>query len=217
MDIFIKTKRVVVVMDLTKEINALKKTDIRDTIEKRLSEFDAFAGKGNDQWFSELCFCLLTANSKAQTALQIQSELGAKGFLCKSEEEISTCIKRNKHRFHNNKARFICEARGFKKIKSIIQKEEDPRGWLVKNIKGLGFKESSHFLRNVGYKDYAIVDRHILNLLVDNGYLEEKPTMNKSNYLKIENILEKICKKNKMSQAELDLYLWFIKTGKVLK
>ena len=128
------------------------------------------------------------------------------------------CIKRNKHRFHNNKTKYIVEARKYKNIKTILVKEDDPREWLVKHIKGLGYKESSHFLRNVGYTDYAIVDRHILNVLLDNKVIKEKPlSLNKKVYLEIEGKLALIGKKLKMNQAKLDLYLWYIKTGKVLK
>jgi N-glycosylase/DNA lyase len=36
-------------------------------------------------------------------------------------------------------------------------------------------------------------------------------------YLEIENFLMKIAKKLNLSLAELDLYLWYIETGKILK
>ena len=70
----------------------------------------------------------------------------------------------------------------------------------------------------MGYTDYAIVDRHILNVLLDNKVIKEKPlSLNKKVYLEIEGKLALIGKKLKMNQAKLDLYLWYIKTGKVLK
>jgi N-glycosylase/DNA lyase len=203
---------------LIKDVGNVKKSETSKLIEKRLKEFIKLGKKGNKEWFSELCFCILTANSKAQTALNIQKELHIKGFLCYPHEKIIKCIKRNKHRFHNNKTKYIVEARKYKNIKTILVKEDDPREWLVKHIKGLGYKESSHFLRNVGYTDYAIVDRHILNVLLDNKVIKEKPlSLNKKVYLEIEGKLALIGKKLKMNQAKLDLYLWYIKTGKVLK
>ena len=201
-------------MNLQKKIKDLKKSRISKTINKRLKEFKSFKNKSSKEWFSELCFCLLTANSKARTAIAIQKELGHEGFMHKSFKELSNCILRNKHRFHNNKARFIIEARRYPNIKDIIENksQKEAREWLVKNIKGLGYKEASHFLRNVGYFDLAILDRHILSLM--NEYPK---SLNKKNYLRIEDKLKKLSKNLKMTLAELDLYMWYIKTNEVLK
>lgn len=205
-------------MKLINDVKKLEKSDISKVIEKRLAEFSALGKKSNNEWFCELCFCLLTANSKAKTALSIQQELGVEGFLYKPQMSICEVIRRNKHRFHNNKSRFIVLARKYKKIKDILKKQENPRLWLVDNIKGLGFKESSHFLRNVGYTDYAILDRHILNIMKDNKMIKDKPkTLTKNNYLLIEDELDALAKKLKFNHAKLDLYLWYIKTGEVLK
>lgn len=202
------------------EIKILKK-QIENNVNKRLKEFSSFSKKSNEEWFSELCFCILTANSKAKTAINIQNELKCKGFLNLNEKQLSDCIKKNKHRFHNNKAKYIVEARKFSNIKDILKQyktSKEKRNFIIKNIKGLGYKEASHFLRNVGYFDLAILDRHVLNLLVENNYIKEKPkSLNKKNYEEIELILEEISKKLKMSQAELDMYLWYMKTKEVLK
>ncbi len=211
-------------MILLEKIKNLQKSEVKEEVEKRLKEFSAFKNKGEKEWFSELCFCILTANSKAETAIKIQLQLKPEGFWNASEEEVKRAIIHNKHRFHNNKSKFIVNAREFKEIKKLIQKlipeneQKEAREWIVQNIKGLGYKEASHFLRNVGYFDLAILDRHILNLMVENKYIEEKPiSLNKKKYLEIEAKFEKIAKKMKMSCAELDLYMWFLKTGKVLK
>ena len=118
-----------------------------------------------------------------------------------------------------DKARFIVEARRYKNIKDILKgmDEKEKREWIAKNIKGLGYKEASHFLRNTGHFNLAIVDRHILKKLHCCGLIRMPKTMTPKAYLKIENILQKICDKAKMSQGELDLYLWYAQTGKVLK
>jgi N-glycosylase/DNA lyase len=212
--------------NLIKEVNELKKSGIRRIVDERLKEFQNLNNLGNEDWFSELCFCLLTANSKARTALNIQKQLGFEGFSKYSQKDLSTCILVNKHRFHNNKAKFIVDARKHLDIRDEIIKvikenengEVNAREWLVKNIKGLGYKESSHFLRNVGYTNLAILDRHILNLMIENNYLKEKPkSLNKNNYLEIETIFNKIADELKMSSAELDLYMWYMKAKEVLK
>ena len=165
-----------------------------------------------------MCFCILTANSKAKTAIAIQKEVKPSGFCTMCFSDLSKTIRRNKHRFHNNKAKYIIEARKHLNIKDIIKKEVAKHGqtgareWLVKNIKGLGYKEASHFLRNIGYFDVAILDRHILGLMN-----EDKKALTKKRYLEIEKKFLQLARKLGMSPAELDMYLWSKKTGIVLK
>ena len=209
---------------LIKEIKELEKTDINKKIKERIKDFKSFENKNNEDWFSELCFCLLTSNSKAQTALNIQQELGAKGFLKDSSEKICTTIIKNKHRFHNTKTRFIMDARKHAAIKEIIQKivkdknVREAREWLVSNVKGLGYKEASHFLRNVGYLDLAILDRHIVNVMLDHKIINNKPkSLGRKNYLEIEKKFMKISDKAGMPAGELDFYMWYMKAGDVLK
>ena len=207
-------------MSLIIQVKDLRNSNIRNLIEQRLNEFKAFENKNDKEWFCELCFCILTANSRAHTAINIQKELGPDGFLDLTKEEITESIKRNKHRFHNNKARFIVEAREYKNIKKIVKDldEKEAREWLVSNIKGLGYKEASHFLRNTGGTKLAILDRHILNLFLENNIIKDKPSsLNKKKYLEIEEIFNKLADSLKMNSSELDLYMWYIKTGEVLK
>jgi len=207
-------------MKLIKQIKSLDK-GIINQVESRLSEFQAFKHKTNLDWFSELCFCILTANSKARTALAIQKELGFQGFAKHSQSKLAETIRRNKHRFHNNKSRYIVEARKNLDIKDIITKHktsQEAREWLVENIKGLGYKESSHFLRNVGYTDLAILDRHVINLMLENKLIKIKPkSLNRNTYLEMEKKLEILSKKLQLNQAKLDLYMWYLKAGEVLK
>ncbi|MBW3020624.1 N-glycosylase/DNA lyase [Candidatus Woesearchaeota archaeon] len=206
-------------MDLIQEINKLKKSEISKVIKKRLEEFQELNKKDNNEWFSELCFCILTANSKAETAIKIQNNIKAKGFLTFPLEKLTHEIKRVGHRFHNNKAKFITEARKYSKIKDIVYEEiknkRDPREFIVKKIKGIGWKESSHFLRNVGFHDYAILDRHIINIMLESKLIKEKPkVLNEKNYFEIEKKFKKIAD---MKADELDLYVWYLKTNKILK
>lgn len=205
--------------ELKKRLETIS-SETKSLINARLQEFESFKHKSNEEWFSELCFCILTANSKALTAISIQDELSFKGFATFSEDKLVHVIKRNKHRFHNTKASRIVAARKHLDIKGIItrREESEAREWLVENVKGLGYKEASHFLRNVGYVNSAILDRHILNLLAENGLLNEVPhSLNKSKYLEIERICSEVAKITNMNLAQLDLSMWYLKTGKVLK
>ncbi len=205
---------------LIKEIKELKKNKkIMRIVNEKIQEFDSFKNKTNNSWFSELCFCILTANSRANTAVKIQKQVKTKGFLEYSEKKLKKIIKQNKHRFYNNKAKFIVEARKFKNIKTIISKknELEAREWLVKNIKGIGFKEASHFLRNTGAKNLAILDRHIINLMNEYGLIQKPKKLNKKNYFKIEKKIIQLSKKTNLTPSELDLIMWFKKTRKILK
>lgn len=205
-------------------ITKLRNSSVRSDVEERLKEFESFRNRSNDEWFSELCFCILTANSRAVTALNIQKELGCQGFASLDKDDLVDCIRRNKHRFHNNKAAYICAAREHLHIKDKITSiicssgEKAGREWLADNIKGIGYKEASHFLRNVGYRNLAILDRHIINLMLEWDMLCERPkSLTKKNYLLIESKFEEKASELGMSIAELDLYMWYIKVGKVLK
>ncbi|MFH0979258.1 MAG: N-glycosylase/DNA lyase [Candidatus Woesearchaeota archaeon] len=209
-------------MSLIAETKRLSHGPVGTQVEKRLRQFKSFDKKAPKEWFSELCFCLLTANSKAKTSLAIQADLGANGFCSASAADVKKCIVKHKHRFHNNKTAFIVGARNHldikDKISALLKSSEDQaRVWLVKNIKGLGYKEASHFLRNTGCTDLAIVDRHIINVLVEYGLITRPKTVTKRVYLVIEKKLRLLAQELGMSLAELDLYLWYMKTGQVLK
>jgi len=186
-------------------------------IEQRISEFQELHKKDNKAWFSELCFCLLTANSKAATAIQIQNEIGPGGFLNFSENEIRNTIKKFGHRFHNNKTKYIVEARKHASIKDLLgvaPNIADKRIFLVKSIKGLGLKEASHFLRNVGYSEVAIIDRHILRWMKENNFISKIPkTITPKFYIECEDILSGFG----IPLDKLDLIIWQKVTGKVLK
>jgi N-glycosylase/DNA lyase len=186
-------------------------------IEQRLKEFQKLHNADDKKWFSELCFCILTANARAKTAIAIQNELGDDGFLNKSEKEIAETIRKNGHRFYNMKAKYIVQARKFGNIKQIIKAFSntiEAREFLVKNIKGIGYKEASHFLRNVGYHDVAIIDRHILRYMLQRELISEIPkVISKKKYLEFEEILKSF----NIPLDKLDLIIWQKMTGTVLK
>jgi N-glycosylase/DNA lyase len=94
------------------------------------------------------------------------------------------------------------------------------RDWLVreKGIKGLGYKEASHFLRNVGFSGYAILDKHVLRCLHELKIIDEpKPPSTRSRYLTVEAKLKQLAENARIDFDELDLVLWSMKTGEILK
>ena len=198
--------------NLVLQINSLRNSRIKDVIEKRVAEFSSIPRDFNPL-FRELVFCLLTAGTSAELGIKTINHLGNTIFTG-SEEDIRQKLKEI-YRFHTIRAGYIFNAR--KAFRKIDINDEDIREKLVKSIKGLGMKEASHFLRNIGFEDYAIVDFHIVDILAKNNLIEKPKTMTPKKYLEIENVLRKLSGRLNMSLGELDLYLWFIETGKILK
>jgi N-glycosylase/DNA lyase len=205
--------------ELINKVHSLKKSNINKKVEKRINEFKSIDKNSNDDLFKEMCFCLLTANYNAEKTIKIQNEIGD-CFLTDSQDSLGIKLKDYGHRFPNARADYICGSQKFKEELSKIVKFHDKkalRDWFVVNIKGLGYKEASHFLRNIGFEDYAIIDFHIIDILVDYGIIEKPKSLTKKKYLQIEDILKNIAKKTELTLAELDLYLWYMETGKILK
>ena len=197
-------------------VESLKLDPISKVINSRVSEFEELGKKPKEEIFKELCFCLLTANFSASGGIKIQSEIG-RGFEDLPKEELAKKLKELGHRFPNVRAEYICLAR--ESFPKINFDSENLREEVVENIKGLGMKEASHFLRNIGFKDYAIIDFHIVHFLVKQNLLETPKTkqITPKRYLEIESLLREIAEKTNLSLGELDLYLWYLETGKVLK
>jgi len=151
--------------------------------------------------------------------MKIQNEIGD-GFLTLGYEELKEKLKELGHRFYSKRAEFIVNSRKYgDKIKDIVTSMHpfEAREWLVRNVKGIGYKEASHFLRNVGYFDFAILDRHVLGILRKYRIVELLKTLTRNRYLEIERKLRGIAEELGMKVGELDLYLWYMKTGKILK
>ncbi|MEK6846448.1 MAG: N-glycosylase/DNA lyase [Nanoarchaeota archaeon] len=204
------------------EIERLKGTEIGGLVDRRVSEFKLLGNRTSGEIFKELCFCILTANFTADRGMKIQDAIGD-GFLNLNENQLAVKLKELGHRFPNMRAKFIAEAQNHKDtIKqqlSSFQGEKEAREWIVKNVKGLGYKESSHFLRNIGYDDLGIIDFHIIDILADNKLITKpkSKSLTKSKYLEVEEVLKKIANISNLTLSELDLYLWYLETGKILK
>ncbi|VVC04433.1 N-glycosylase/DNA lyase [Candidatus Bilamarchaeum dharawalense] len=206
-------------MSLLSKIRLLSSKPISRTISSRLASFSRLGKQPNKKVFEELCFCLLTANYTSAGGIKIQKEIG-RGFLSLSQVQLAQKLKSLGYRFPNTRARYIYEARKHLselKILKTNKSQIELREWLASNVLGLGYKEASHFLRNTGYFDLAIIDFHILDLVVSEYRIKKPKSLSKTKYLEIEKKLAGLAKKLNMSQGELDLYLWYLETGKVLK
>ena len=194
----------------------------KNEIKQRLKEFSEICG---DNLFYELCFCALTPQSNAVKCDECVGILKSKNFI-KDNINLEP-ILRPKTRFYKNKSSYLIYNKGrygyIKKIilnknKNDLINNKEIRVNLIKNSKGLGYKEASHFLRNIGYRNLAILDRHILKNLKKLNVIKEIPqTLTPKRYIEIEEKFQNFSKKINIPMDELDLLFWSMQTGKVFK
>ncbi len=187
----------------------------KQIIKQRLEEFRK--KKSDKEIFAELCFCLLTPQSKANLCWNAIEKLKEKNLLLQGS---AAGVKKwlAGVRFANNKSKYIIDARRHFPL-NISNNAKAMREWLVKNVKGIGMKEASHFLRNIGYGgDMAILDRHILKNLKKFNVINEIPkSLAAKKYLEIEEKMRRFAGKTSIPLAELDLLFWSGETGEVFK
>lgn len=193
-----------------------KKKDIK----RRLKEFSNI-DKGQDkEIFPELCFCILTPQSNARHCDKAIQELKKRNLFFTGRVGAIRRILKGRSRFHNKKAEYIVNARRLFNKEILGQDDaKDIRDDLVKTIKGIGYKEASHFLRNIGLgKDVAILDRHILKNLKIYGIINEVPSsLTPKMYLDIEGKARRFSKRVRIPLEELDLLFWSKETGEIFK
>ena len=200
----------------------------REAIEKRIQDFRNVYKESDEKIFEELAFCLMTPQTKAKSADFVIKKLKEKNLLLTgAPEELKMWMA--PIRFNNNKSEYIVEARkmfsdgnGKLKIKEKLESNQDitaTREWLIRNVKGIGYKEASHFLRNIGKgENIAILDRHILKHLVMDKVIPEIPkSLTDKKYLEIEQKMKEYANKMEIPFSHLDLLWWSEETGEIFK
>ena len=194
--------------------------EIRSIVRSRIKSFESMLRKPDKEIFKEVAFCILAANFSASRSMKIIEALGDR-LLELDSEELALELRRLGHRYPEARARYIVEARErLQEIVDAVRSIDDElrlREWLVENVKGFGLKEASHFLRNIGFKNLAIIDFHILRILRRYGLIEEFRSLTRRRYLEVERLLRGIAERLGISVAELDLYLWYMDSGRILK
>ena len=192
----------------------------KEEIKKALEGFKAI--KNEKDLFHELCFTILTPQSNGFRCWKIVEDLKKMKFFENGLElkELQRFLQ-GRVRFHNRKRDYLNLVReNWKKIFENLKEgnNEKLREWLIKNIKGHGLKEGSHFLRNIGRENLAILDRHILRCLTNLNVIDEIPkSLSKKKYFEIENKFKEYSNKIGIKMDELDLLFWGMATGKVFK
>lgn len=219
-----KFERTDLTIDNIRRVHKERRQEIRD----RLAEFTSIGREGTDEdLFAEMVFCFFTGGCSAR--MGINSLAAVRPILINADVEQLTQALLGVHRYPNARSKYIVHSRDAlnetvgmrlrEKLTSFADNYER-RDWLVRDkaIKGLGYKEASHFLRNIGYKGYAILDKHVLNCLAELKIIDEaKPPNTRFKYLTVEGKLRQFARDVKIDLDEMDLVLWSMKTGQILK
>jgi N-glycosylase/DNA lyase len=215
-------------MKVYRDVSELRKefSSRQNAIRERLAQFAAVP---QEDYFYELVYCVLTPQSSAVNASRVVDELRLRGFE-RLQFDAADILRRKEHyiRFHNAKARHLDRAKDLfpeivRQLECCPQSAADNdvralRFWITRHVHGLGWKESSHFLRNIGYRNLAILDRHILRNLQRHAVIRSIPqTLTPRRYSEIEGCFQEFAATIGMAMDELDLLFWSRETGEILK
>lgn len=194
----------------------------QEAIQRRLSEFGDIPP---EEYVMELCFCILTPQSRARHAEEVIAELRERGFP-EIDFDPTPHLRDPAHyiRFHNQKGRRLRRIASqrteiIEVLASTTLDSPRKREWLVENIDGLGWKEASHLLRNIGHLDLAIIDRHILKHMLRCGAIDAIPGSigTRRSYLLLEEKFRELARSAGLPIQELDLLFWSIEEGSIRK
>ena len=215
-----------VTIDRLRVTHAARRREIRI----RLREFRNVWREGSDaRLWEELVYCIFTAGASAKMGLRAVEAVRPLLTTGRQKAMTRALIAAGAHRFPNARPGYVVITRAYlqqsfsMRLRDRLLSFSDPlerRDWLANEprIKGLGYKEASHFLRNVGFKGYSILDKHIVRCLFELGVIDAaKPPTGRSRYLGIEALMQEFADDVDIDFDELDLVLWSIKTGEVLK
>ncbi len=202
----------------------------RNEIRARLRQFHVVWKTASDaRLWEEMVFCIFTAGASAKMGLR--SVEAIRPLLANGRQQAMTraLVSAGAHRFPNARPEYVVTTRDYLQGSCAMRLRErlngfgdpfDRRDWLATEprIKGLGYKEASHYLRNIGFKGYSILDKHIVRCLAELGVIDSpKPPANRHRYLETESKMRQFATDAGIDFDELDLVLWSMKTGEILK
>jgi N-glycosylase/DNA lyase len=199
-------------------------------IRSRLREFrEVWRTASDAQLWEEMVFCIFTAGASAKMGLKSIEALRPLLEAGAHQEMTAALVAAGAHRFPNARPGYVIVTRNYlqescaMRLRERLLKLRNPierRDWLAQEprIKGLGYKEASHFLRNIGFKGYGILDKHIVRSLHELKVIDSpKPPSSRGKYLEAEDKMRRFAQRAGFNFDELDLLLWSMKTGEILK
>lgn len=205
-------------LDILKENHRNRRKEIIE----RLSDFKKNKYASNSKFLEEMAFCVFAANSSAKMGLRAAELL--KDVLSNGTLEDYKKATYKKVRFYNKRAEYLYFNKQIiaKMTKEITRElslmDFNQRREFIRQFKGFGMKEASHLLRNLGYEGYCIIDKHVLNTLAEMNILDSNlPPKNAAEYENIEQKIKAFAEKENFNIDELDLAIWSMKTGEIIK
>lgn len=171
-------------------------------------------------WY-DLAFCIVSSQERTNRALAAANCLGAGYFRLMGSDDIPSAIadlfqeSYISLRFINRKTQQLADSF------QVLQNKRDyildiatnfntayaAREFLMEHFPGIGPKQASMFLRNIGFgTDLAIIDSHIekmSRILIPQIYMSRKP-----NYADIEAELRQFADSRSVNLQTLDVILW---------
>jgi N-glycosylase/DNA lyase len=202
----------------------------RKEIRARLRDFRRVWQTASDsRLWEEMVYCIFTAGASAKMGLRSVDALRPLLKTGAQAEMTKALVAAGAHRFPNARPGYVIVTRDYleeffsMQLRQRLDSFGDPmerRDWLAREprIKGLGYKESSHFLRNIGFKGYGILDKHIVRCLCELEVIDSpKPPTSRGRYLETEDRMRRFAADTGIDFDELDLLLWSTRTGEILK
>jgi N-glycosylase/DNA lyase len=202
----------------------------RREIRARLREFHLVWRTASDaRLWEEMVYCIFTAGASAKMGLRSVEALRPLLATGHQKDMTSALVAAGAHRFPNARPGYVVVTRDYlqasfsMRLRERLKSFRDPlerRDWLATEprIKGLGYKEASHYLRNIGFKGFSILDKHIVRCLAELGVVDSaRPPTNRKRYLETEAAMRQFADNVSIDFDELDLLLWSIKAGEILK
>lgn len=195
-------------------------------IEKRIREFCRVRENANDErLFEELAFCTLTPQAKPIEAQKTLDHLKQIGLLWHgTAEKLSPHLHRVRFRHTKavslvyNRQRCLEEGVSFRFRLESFRDNLSRRKWLVQTMRGIGWKEASHFLRNTGFGlELAILDRHVLRILSERFGISVSFSLGEKRYYEYEKLLQEWAKRLHLSMEVMDFLIFYEKTGIIFK
>lgn len=197
------------------------------------------------QLWEELCLCMLSSNVPYELALSAFWHLhdihllnpgwliGCATAVERIEYELSKQIylprkkdgSKRKYRFPHTRAQNIVNAakilcQNGHHLKSVLRNShsgQEARAFLAENVPGIGLKQASHFLRNIGYSDsLAIIDSHVIGFLREVGAIHKKriKTVTPKVYTRLETIVVDLCDSLGVNLSIFDMAIWRYMRGR---
>ena len=212
---------------------------IYQTLEREKEQSITWHEMTEEELWYNLCQCILSSNVPYELAVSATAHLWRHNYLdvnwinetnearsiisLELSKPIFLPLKKDgtgrKYRFPNNRAKNIVNSAEsissnnirFRELFSNLAVPEEVRQYLLHKIDGFGLKQTTHFLRNIGYTNsLAIIDTHIISFLSTITDFVANPynRITDKTYYQLEAIMQELTKNLNVDLALFDMAIW---------